>query len=118
MSAFYDRLEATARRLIKDKGFVAVIVRPGAPTGPAHDPQPGVPTRHDCQMVETRYSMTNRDETLVQRGDKLGLISTETDVVPALPDRIEIGGEQYAFLDVQPLAPGRQTLIYKFHARK
>lgn len=119
MSAFYDRLEATARRLIKDKGFAAELVREGEPTGPAHDPQPGAPTRHPCWIVETGYSQTNRNETLVLQGDKLGIISTEgLDIVPTRDDDLDIGGDVYHFIDLQPLRPGGQTLLYEFHARR
>lgn len=119
MSSFYDRLAATARRLIKDKGQAAALLRTGTPTGPAHDPQPGADVRTTCYVVETGYSLTDRDTTLVEQGDKLGLISTELDgFVPAKTDRIEIGGLQYHFLDLQPLAPGGTVLLYEFHARR
>lgn len=117
MSAFYDRLEATAKRLIDKYGFGADLLRQGPPTGPPYAPVPGVDVPHPCRIVETGYSLTNRDATLVVAGDKLGIISTDIDVVPALSDRIEIGGQQYHFLDVAPLSPGGQTLLYEFHAR-
>ncbi len=119
MSAFYARLEATARRLIKDKGSVQTLLRAGTPTGPAHDPQPGADVRTPCYLVETGYSLTDRDATLVEQGDKLGLISTElAGYVPEKTDRIEIGGEEYQFVDIKPLAPGGTTLLYEFHARR
>lgn len=119
MSAFYDRLEATAQRLIRDKGQAAEIVRAGAATGPAHDPQPGTPTRHACVLVETSYSLTNREATLVLQGDKLGLISTEgLSIVPTKDDTLAIGDDEFHFVDLQPLSPGGQTLLYEFHARR
>lgn len=118
MSAFYDRMEATARRLIEQFGYSAFILREGTPTGPPHDPQPGPDERHDCIIVETRYGLTDRDATLVQTGDKLGIISTDLAIVPADSDRIEIGGLEYHFADFRPLLPGGQTLLYKFIARR
>lgn len=118
MSAFYDRLEATAKRLIDTYGFDGEIVRAGVPTGPPHNPQPGAPSRHDCKIVETGYSMTNRSETLVLVGDKLGIISTTVDIVPTKDDDLEIDGELYHFLDLEPLRPGGQTLLYEYHARR
>lgn len=119
MSAFYARLEATARRLIKDKGLAAALLRAGTPTGPAHDPQPGADVRTGCYLVETGYSLTDRDATLVEQGDKLGLISTELGgYVPEKTDRLEIDGEEYHLVDIKPLAPGGTTLLYEFHARR
>lgn len=119
MSDFYARLEATAQRLIKDKGQAAVLVRAGAATGPAHNPQPGADVETSCFLVETGYSLTDRSATLVLQGDKLGLISTElSGYVPAKTDRVRIGGDEYSFVDLKPLAPGPTTLLYEFHARR
>lgn len=118
MSAFYDRLEATAKRLIAQYGFDAELVRAGAPTGPPHNPQPGAPTRHACKVVETGYSLTDRNTTLVEVGDKMGIISTSVDIVPDKADDLDINGEVYRFVDLKPLAPGGQNLLYEFHARR
>ncbi|WP_415916300.1 hypothetical protein SE336_15885 [Xanthomonas arboricola] len=118
MSAFYDRLQARATRLIDRYGFAAQLQRAGVPTGPPHNPQPGPATRHDCKVVELEYSLTNRDATLVLKGDKLGLISTAIDVAPTLSDRIVLGNDLFTFIDLQPLSPGGQVLLYEFHARR
>lgn len=118
MSAFYDRMRATATRLIDRYGYATQLERDGAPTGPPHNPQAGTPTRHDCKAVELEYSLTNRDTTLVQQGDKLGLFSTAIDIAPTKDDRILLGGEPFNFIDLQPLSPGGQVLLYEFHARR
>ncbi|WP_313242157.1 hypothetical protein [Stenotrophomonas sp.] len=118
MSGFYDRIQATATRLIDRYGYACKLQRDGAPTGPPHNPQPGPATQHDSIVVEIEYSLTNRDATLVLQGDKLGLISTATDIVPTKDDGILLGGQLYHFIDVQPLSPGGQVLLYEFHARR
>ncbi|MBH1851932.1 hypothetical protein I5V61_06600 [Stenotrophomonas maltophilia] len=118
MSAFYDRMQATAERLIARFGYATQLERDGAPTGPPHNPQPGEPTQHDCKVVELEYSLTDRDTTLVQKGDKLGLISTAVDIDPNTGDRLLLGGQLYHFIDLQPLSPGGQVLLYEFHARR
>lgn len=118
MSAFYDEMAQTAIDLIAEFGYSAQLERDGAPTGPPYNPKPGPPTRHECKAVEIDYSLTNRDATLVLKGDKLGLISIDTDIVPAPSDRIVLGGVLYRFVDLQPLQPGGQVLLYEFHARK
>jgi len=118
MSAFYDRMAAKGTRLIGRYGYAAQIERDGATTGPPHNPQPGPPTRHDCKVVELDYSLTNRDATLVLRGDKLGLISVDLAIAPGLADRLLLGDQLYRFIDLQPLSPGGQVLLYEFHCRK
>lgn len=118
MSEIYDELQAVAVEMIEEFGYASQIERDGAPTGPPHNPQPGAPTRHDCRVVETEYSLTNRDPTLVLQGDKLGLISTAVDIVPTKDDRIVLGDEVYSLVDLQPLSPGGQVLLYEFHARR
>lgn len=119
----YVRLEATAKRLIAANGKAVTIVRPGADTGPEWDPQPGPDTEHAAIMVETGYSLTyysptNRSDTLIQAGDRIGLISTNLDITPVLSDKIKIDGDTYEFVDLQPLNPGGTTLLYQFQARK
>lgn len=118
MSGFYDRMQATAERLIARFGYATQLERDGAPTGPPHNPRPGSATRHDCRVVELEYSLNDRDTTLVQQGDKLGLISTAVDVQPGKDDRLLLGGHLYHLIDLQPLSPSGQVLLYEFHARR
>lgn len=118
MATFYERMRGTATRLIGQYGYASKLQRAGAPTGPPHNPQPGEPSQHDCTVVELEYSLTNRDTTLVQQGDKLGLISAAAAVEPLLSDQLLLGGQLYNFIDLQPLSPGGQVLLYEFHARR
>ena len=118
MSRFYDRMQATATRLIDRYGYATQLERDGAPTGPPHNPQPGPATLHDCRVAELDYSLTDRDATLVLKGDKLGLISTAVDIQPGKDDRLLLGGRFYHFIDLQPLSPGGQVLLFEFHARR
>ncbi|AVY67167.1 hypothetical protein [Xanthomonas translucens] len=118
MSEFYDEMQAVAVELIEEFGYATQLERDGAPTGPPHNPQPGPPTRHDCRVVELDYSLTNRDATLVLKGDKLGLISTDVAILPTMADRLLLGADLYNFIDLQPLSPGGQVLLYEFHARR
>jgi len=120
MAIDYNRLKTqVAEKLIRENGKLAYIIRQGTPTGPAYNPTLPAPTRLEVKFVETQYSMTDRNETLVQVGDKMGLISTETGVTPEKSgDKIEIDGTIYQFLDVKPLNPGGVVLLFKIHARK
>lgn len=111
---FYQRMESTAKRLIAEYGKAATLVR-FSESGPPHDPVI-TETSYPVTFVETGYSLTNRNETLIQVGDKLGLISTAGEA-PDFADKIEIGGDRYNLVDLQPLNPGGTVLLYEFVAR-
>lgn len=113
---FYPRLRATAERLIRLRGKSVTIVRPGTVTGPAHNPTVGPPVEIPAKFVETGYSMTDRNATLILTGDKLGLV--EPTVAVALEDTIEIDGETYQLVDVQPLDPGGLRMLTEIVARR
>ncbi|WP_420465612.1 hypothetical protein [Panacagrimonas sp.] len=115
MSAFYDRLNATARRLIQAYGKSASVIRI-ALSGPPHAPVQ-TETPHACMLVETGYKLTLIPESLVQVGDRMGIISTTIAISPETADKIEIGGIRYNFVDVKPLNPGGTVLLYEFLAR-
>lgn len=100
---------------IREDGKPATLVR--ITTGwPAHNPTTTT-TTHPCTLLETGYSLTNRNETLILVGDKVGIISTDLDVVPQLADKLEIGGSRFNLVDLQPLNPGGTVLLYEFVAR-
>lgn len=111
----YTRLEERARLLIEKYGKEATLIK-STKSGPAHNPTV-TPDPSTVKMVETGYSLTNRNESLVQVGDKLGLISTAA-ASPAKGNKIEIDSVKYTILDVEPLNPGGVTLLFEFHARK
>lgn len=115
MNPLYVRLEATARRLINSYGKPATIVREER-AGPPHAPIVS-DVEHPITLVETGYSLTNRNETLIQTGDKLGVISTEGEATPKLDDKLRLDGADYRFVDLQPLNPGGLVLLFEFQAR-
>lgn len=119
MAFDYDTLRAeVAEPLIKEFGRTADIVRQ-TETGPSYDPTITY-VDHEVIFMPTSYSFTNRNETLVQAGDVLGLISTETGVVvDKNTDRLKIDGVTYDIIEAKPLNyNGATTMLYKIHARK
>lgn len=114
MNPLYVRLEATARKLIGSYGKPAAIVREER-SGPPHAPVV-TEVEHPVTLVETGYSLTNRNETLIQTGDKVGIISTAGEA-PKLDDKLRIDGADYHMVDLQPLNPGGLTLLYQFVCR-
>lgn len=115
VAPLYKRLEATAKRLLAQYGKDCAIVREER-RGPEWAPVV-TQTEYPVKLVETGYSLTNRNETLVQAGDKVGIISTAAAVAPRLHDPIRIDGEMYRLIDLQPLNPGGLTLLFQFTAR-
>lgn len=115
MAFDYSGLKATAERLIARFGQSATLVKTTT-SGPDYDPTTTT-SESDITLVETDYSMTNRNETLVQAGDKIWIVSTDG-LEPKLEDKIKLGGVTYYPQDVQPLNPGGTTLMFTVHARK
>lgn len=116
MNPAYARLRATAERLIGRWGKAGVLTREER-SGPPHAPVI-TPVEYPVKLVTTNYSMTNRNETLIEAGDKVGLVSTEAGVIPELDDLLEIDGHSYRLVDVQPLNPGGLTLLTEFVGRR
>lgn len=119
MAINYTNLrDNVAERLIRENGKQATLIQPGAPTGPEWDPQPGPDIETEVMMVETDWRQFHRVETLVQVGDKFGIISTEAGVTPKMElHDIRIDGKRYQFVDIRPLKPGPVTMLWKFQAR-
>lgn len=113
----YSDLVEIAQGLIDQFGRSAILVKPGAPTGPPYDPQPGMPTEHTISLVQLEYSMTNRDSSLIQVGDKLWLVSTAGEA-PQQEHTVKDGGLEYQILDVQLLMPGDTTMLFQIHGRR
>jgi hypothetical protein len=115
MANFYDRLQATANRLIAQYGKPATLIRQEQ-SGPAYDPVV-TEQQYEVQLVETGYRMDNRNSTLVQVGDKIGIISTDGET-PQLADKIMIDENRYNMIDVAPLNPGGTVLLFEMQARR
>lgn len=125
MSAFYERLQATAERLIEQFGKPAKIVRktdaanpdPWNPGSNSFNPDAGPSEVFDCILVETGYSISDRLQSEIQTGDKMGIISTLIDTVPTEDDVLR-DGEDYQIVEINPLNPGGTTLLYEYLARR
>lgn len=104
-----------ASEAIAEDGKAATLIR-HTTSGPAYNPII-TETTYSVMMVETGYSITNRQDTLIQAGDKVGIISAAGEA-PLLSDKIQIGGDVYSFVDVKPLAPGDLSILFEFHCRR
>jgi hypothetical protein len=113
----YTKPQATADRLITKYGKTGAIRR-ATNTGTAHDPTISE-TDYPAIICTPGYNLTNRDATLIQTGDKVGLIAMSgLAITPTMADKIVIEDTVYSFIDLQPLRPAGTTLMYEFHARR
>lgn len=116
MGINYARLQAVAIRLITENGKAGTIVR-SARTGPPHAPVI-TETTYGCRLVETDNKATNWPETLIQIGDRMGLVSPDVAVtLDRLSDRIVIDGLRLSLVELMALNPGGTLMLYKFLAR-
>ena len=109
----YGPIKAISDSLIAEFGKSAVLVSTTT-TGPDFDPVV-TETTTDITLVELDFSLTNRNESLVQAGDKLFLVQAVA--APALDDKIRLDGVDYQMVQVQPLAPGPVTILYEVQGR-
>lgn len=112
----YSSLLKTANRLIDRFGRDATLIKPGEP---GDDPWSAAsePSESDIILVEIGYSMTNRDASLIEAGDKMTLVSSQG-LAPELPDKIRLDGEDYQVIDAQPLNPGGTKLLTEVQIRR
>lgn len=114
----YSNLESTAKRLIDRFGRDAVLIKKGTPAdGATLYDAPPADTESDIILCETRFSLMNRDGTLIKNGDKRWLISTEG-LAPELEDKVQLDGTKYELINVDPLNPGGTVLLYEVQGRK
>lgn len=106
----YPRLRVNvAQKLIRKYGKPVIVLKPGARTGPDHNPVEGPPTEIRAKFAETGYDIRNRNETLIQAGDKVGVLEPAAEI--ELSWKIVIDGRTYSLKDVKPLNPGGLNLL-------
>lgn len=119
MAAFdYGKMKGTAEKLLSRFGQAATLLKPGVPSGPAHNPGPAVPLSYACTVVVTDFSASERQGTEIEVTDRKVLVSTGgLPVAPATRDKITIGGKTFNVINVETLNPGGTSLLYTLQAR-
>jgi hypothetical protein len=113
----YSGLKATASRLIDKFGQDATLSKQGADTGQPWDPEPGAATTSAIILCDIGYSLVNRNETLVQQGDRRVLISAAGSE-PVVGDEVIVESVTYTLVESMPLTPGGTVLMYEAILRK
>lgn len=110
MSAFYDRMIATAARLIAKYGQPVTLIQT---TGAS-----------DCVGIEQAYKANEIDGTLVKQGDNRVILASRTAAGAALaePKRhshvVLADGVKWSLESVEAMRPAGQALVYILQLRR
>lgn len=120
---FYDRLQATANRLLKGKGQTVTIT---SQTVGDYDPATGsAPVTASTQTgwgAVFEYTNKNIDGTLIIAGDKQLLLSAINSAgillaTPQVNDTVTIGGQVSTIKQIKPLNPAGTALLFDCNIR-
>ncbi len=112
--SFYSGLTTTAARLLLKYGQTVVLK---FETGGTVDPATGIVT--DAATVTTvtgsgaasRYKNAEVDGTVIRSGDQR-LILEKVSTMPQTGWRAQVSGKEYKVMDVTPISPGNEDVIY------
>jgi len=108
--SFYDEMQGVATELLDEfnQGTLRYI-HPGEPTGPAYDPQPGLPTAYDVDGVVRGVSQQYVDGSYVLATDQQATISV-FGREPTAEGVLEVDGNDRQIVRVDRL-PGAGTVV-------
>lgn len=126
MSAFYDRMAATALRLIERFGLTATLseVTPGE-----YDPVTGVETggatlTQTGQLILLDYTaqeagIINAAGSLVQQGDKKIMLAAKgLEWPPTMTTTVLADGLTWTIVNIKSTNPAGTPLVYELHGRR
>lgn len=126
MSAFYDRMAATALRLIGRFGLTATLseVTPGE-----YDPVTGVETggatlTQTGQLILLDYTaqeagIINAAGSLVQQGDKKIMLAAKgLEWPPTMTTTVLADGLTWTIINIKSTNPAGMPLVYELHGRR
>lgn len=129
MSAFYDRMAATALRLIAQYGQAATLTYTPEADPDDYDPVTGtgpvaVPVSQAGQLILLDYTaaesgVINASGSLVQQGDKKIMLAAKGLAwPPTLTTTIMADGLTWTIVNVKSTNPAGTPLVYELHGRR
>ncbi len=117
MAPFYDRLRASAERLIKRFGSAATLTRTTRATFDAGAGSYGTETEAEYPTLAVLRDYEDRliDGTRIVRGDRRAIL--DPGVVPVIGDTLTIGGTDYRVIAVKTENPGGTPVYYEAQVR-
>lgn len=117
-------MQDTALRLIIDKGVTCQITTKGVQggfdpiTGAPLDDMPATSQTAQCVLLDYSAEMKNRQDSLIESGDKKILIAAKGVSEPKLSDKITVGSKSYTVAEVTNLNPATIPLVYEVRGRE
>ena len=117
--SFYEGTANTASKLLQKFGKPFEFKRTA---GGSIDPvtgavTPGAVTTYRPNGIFKKITKDDLvDSTLIQQGDKMLIIDDTFE--PLLTDTVTINGVDWTIVDVTPVEPGGQAVIYYIHVRR
>lgn len=123
-------IAAEVRSAITDVGFVVYLRKPGVSTGPEYDRTLTDPTHYQLEAIQSSHRMADRAGTIVGASFRTltlsvnpetpsggwadGFVQTgiASNIRPQKQDDVFIDGKWLNVLDVRPLAPANQAVLY------
>jgi hypothetical protein len=115
--SFYARMAATARKLLISRGQPIVFTRTAATFDPATgtNSSPVVTQLTGCG-VALDYRLDEIDGTAIQMGDVKVLLEPVAGA-PAIGDTATINGRAMRVMNVSPLQPAGEVVLYELQLR-
>jgi hypothetical protein len=116
-----NRAKSAADRILARYGGEAELVRLEAGTEPEFPWDPPAEDQEvylPVQAIETGSSSDYLGDTLIEAGDVVCVIASDTE--PRLSDKLRLRGHDHVILDIKPVqpAPGGPLSHYSIHARR
>jgi len=125
MSQFYDRMAATALRLIEQFGQ-EITMRDTVPG--EYDPvtggsTPDVEVDQPAQAILQDYAlqqsgMTYAEGTVIKQGDKKILVAAQGLTPPQLTTTVIAGGATWTIVNIKEINPAGTPLVYEIQGRR
>lgn len=129
MSAFYDRMAATALRLIERFGQAATFSDTPEPDPDDYDPVTGtgpvvVPVTQPGQVILLDYTVQeagviNAAGSLVEQGDKKIMLAAKGLAwPPTMTTTILVDGLTWTIVNIKSTNPAGTPLVFELHGRR
>ncbi|MGP5236855.1 hypothetical protein [Pseudomonas helleri] len=129
MSAFYDRMAATALRLIAQYGQAATLTYTPEVDPDDYDPVTGtgpvvVPVSQAGQLILLDYTaaesgVINASGSLVQQGDKKIMLAAKGLAwPPTMTTTILVDGLTWTIVNIKSTNPAGTPLVFELHGRR
>ena len=96
--------------------FTATLIQSGGFSGPESDRTPLPDVETDVTILSDDFGWGQANGTTIQSRDRKLLVSA-VGAVPAPKDRMRVQSKVYGVIDVKPLAPGGEALLYEVQLR-